>query len=158
MSLAALTPHLRSRRKFARMSLQAILLPVFVEVFLIFGLLFWLGKLRADDVRSGAVQLSQHKFGENVGSDKTRQVQRCFQNQFETPTLFYVVVILTIMAKKADIPFVVLEWLYVLLRLAHAWAYCGRNDLAFRTPLFGAGLLVLLIMWLLFAFQLLTTL
>ena len=140
------------------MTLQAILLPVFVEVFLTFGLLFWLGKLRADDLKSGAVQPSQHKFGENVGSDRTRQVHRCFQNQFETPILYYVVVILAIMAKKADIIFVVLEWLYVLLRLAHAWAHCGRNDLSIRSPLFAVGLLVLLVMWLLLAIQLLIAL
>jgi len=140
------------------MTIQAILLPLFVEVFLTFGLLFWLAKLRADDMKSGRAQLSQFKYGENVGSDRTRQVSGCFHNQFETPTLFYVVVILAMVTKKADLPFVVLAWIYVLLRVAHALAYTGSNNIRIRSPIFGVGLLILLIIWVLFAFQILTTL
>ena len=38
------------------MSLQAVLLPLFVEVILTFVLMLWMGALRGGDFRSGAVR------------------------------------------------------------------------------------------------------
>ena len=37
------------------MSLQAVLLPLFVEAVLTFALMLWMGVLRSRDYRSGAV-------------------------------------------------------------------------------------------------------
>ena len=39
------------------MSLAAVLLPLFVEVVLTFGLMLWMGVLRNDDYRSGTVKM-----------------------------------------------------------------------------------------------------
>ena len=56
--------------------------------------------------------------------------------------------ILAIIARKADIVFVVLEWLFVLLRVAHAWVHCTSNVVIVRFRLFFFGMIVLAIMWL----------
>ena len=43
------------------------------------------------------------------------QVGYSFQNQFELPVLFYVLTILAIITKHADILFVVMAWIFVLI-------------------------------------------
>ena len=78
------------------------------------------------------------------------QVGYSFQNQFELPVLFYVLTILAIITKHADLLFVVLAWIFVLSRLAHAYIHVTSNDLKLRGPFFGVGALVLAIMWLIF--------
>jgi hypothetical protein len=52
--------------------------------------------------------------------------------------------------------FIVLAWIFVLSRLAHAWVHTTSNRISVRGPVFGLGLLVLLIMWLIFMIRILT--
>ncbi|MET0313687.1 MAG: MAPEG family protein [Hansschlegelia sp.] len=53
--------------------------------------------------------------------------------------------------RKADLLFVLLSWVFVVTRYAHAFEHSGRNRLKFRFPLFSAGAIVLLVMWAVFA-------
>lgn len=50
-------------------------------------------------------------------------------------------------AGAATIPFQVLAWLYVLLRVAHACIHTGRNDLTPRIAVYFASWATLLCMW-----------
>ena len=72
------------------------------------------------------------------------------------PLLFYVVVILAVFTRTADLIFVVLSWLFVLARLAHAYVHTTSNHVPTRFNVFAVGVLVLLVMWILFAFKILT--
>ena len=60
-----------------------------------------------------------------------------------------------IIAEKDDLLFVVLEWVFVGLRLAHAYVHTGSNNLLWRFQAFVAGALVLTIMWIVFAVRIL---
>jgi hypothetical protein len=64
--------------------------------------------------------------------------------------LFYVLTILAIMSKHADLLFVIMAWIYVLARLAHAYVHVTSNNVSIRGPVFGIGALVLALMWLIF--------
>lgn len=132
------------------MSIIAILLPLFVQVLLTLGLLLWLGLLRRDDLRSGAVRSPEIALREPNWPARTLKVANCFSNQFELPVLFYVLTILEIVTRQADIVFVVLAWAFVLARLAHAYEHTTRNFVMRRGALYGVGLLALLAMWLIF--------
>ncbi len=90
-----------------------------------------------------------------TGHTKAQQVSACFSNQSELPPLFYVLVILAIITRKADMTFVVMEWLFVLTRLGHAFIFTTSNDLKQRGMAFGIGGLLLLIMWIIFAVRIL---
>ena len=46
--------------------------------------------------------------------------------------------------------FVVMAWIFVLTRLAHAYVHVTSNNLRARGAFFGIGALVLAIMWLIF--------
>lgn len=128
------------------MSVSAILLPVFVEIALIFVLLFWLAGLRQRDVRVGKLTFQDAALAP-PWTGRTAQVTYSFNNQFQLPTLFFVVVILALVTRKADLVFVVLEWIFVVFRILHAAVHTGPNVVVVRGPLWGIGSLALLILW-----------
>jgi len=137
------------------MSIQAILLPLFVEVVLIFVLLLWLGILRRNDVSSGATRLSQIALREPSWPTPTLQVAYSFSNQFELPVLFYVLTILEIMTRHADFLFVVLAWIFVAMRLMQAYVHTTSNVVTYRGAFYIVGALVLMAMWIIFMVRLL---
>ena len=140
------------------MSIQAVLLPLFVEVALTLGLLLWLAVLRRDDFQSGAVQPSRIALREPNWPARTQQVAYCFSNQFELPVLFYVLTILEIITRHADLVFVVLAWIFVLTRLLHAYVHTTSNVVLRRGMIYGAGALVLIAMWIVFMGRILLSL
>ena len=60
-------------------------------------------------------------------------------------------VILAWITKQADLLFVVMAWIFVLLRLAHAYVHTTSNHVPTRFKVFAVGMLVLLVMWIIFA-------
>jgi len=137
------------------MSVEMILLPLFVEVILTFALLFWLGPLRARDFRSGLreedIALRQPNW-----SVPALQVQYSFSNQFELPVLFYVLTILAYVTHHAGTLFVVLAWVFVIFRLLQAYVHVTNNKVRLRGAFFGVSALALAIMWIVFIIQILT--
>jgi hypothetical protein len=122
------------------MSIQSVLLPVFILVFLMFCLLTWTIKERMTG-----------------GQTKAQQVGACFSNQAELPPLFFILVIFAIMTRKADWTFVILEWLFVLTRLGHAFIFTTSNNLKQRGMAFMLGAVILAIMWAIFAVRILVS-
>jgi hypothetical protein len=117
------------------MSIQMVLLPVFVEVALTFGLLLWMARGRA------AAR----------GETKPKDIG----NQFELPVLFYVLIALALPLRHADFLIVLLSWVFVLTRFAHAGIFVSSNDMRQRALAWFAGALVLLVMWVYFALKIL---
>jgi hypothetical protein len=137
------------------MSLQAVLLPLFVQVALSLFLMTWFGALRVRDVRSGQVHPRDVALREPNWPKLTTQVGNCAQNQLEFPTLFYVLTILAWMTKQADLLFVILAWVFVILRLIHAYIHVTDNDMARRGMVFIVGAAVLIVMWIIFMLRIL---
>lgn len=138
------------------MTIQAILLPVFVEVLLIFALGVLLGKRRYHSVQIGAVRRDDVIMGQRAWPPKVQAASNAFSNQFELPVLFFALVPLAIMTRKADLLFVVLSWVFVLSRIVHASVYATSNELAYRFGAFAVGAAVLLVMWIVFAIRILS--
>ena len=138
------------------MSVQAILLPLFVEVILTFLLLFWLAPLRGRDFGSGATRPEDVALREPNWSKRSLQVAYSFSNQFELPVLFYVLTILEYVTHLAGIVFVVLAWVFVLFRYLHAFVHVTSNIVRLRGALFGVSALALAIMWVIYIVEVLT--
>ncbi|HXQ84978.1 MAG TPA: MAPEG family protein [Xanthobacteraceae bacterium] len=138
------------------MSVQAILLPLFVEVILTFLLLFWLAPLRARDFSSGVTRPEAIALREPNWSKRTLQVAYSFSNQFELPVLFYVLTILEYVTHLASVVFVVLAWVFVLFRYLQAYVHVTSNVVRLRGAFFGVSALVLAIMWTLYIVEVLT--
>jgi hypothetical protein len=137
------------------MSVEMILLPLFVEVILTFALLFWLGPLRARDFRSG-LREEDIALREPNWSKRALQVQYSFSNQFELPVLFYVLTILAYVTHHAGTLFVVLAWVFVIFRLFPAYVHVTNNKVRLRGIFYGISALALAIMWIVFIIQILT--
>lgn len=132
------------------MTLPMILAPLFVEVILTFAVGFWLAGLRGPAFRRGEVRAADVDLRQPNWPRKTLQVSNSYSSQFELPVLFYLLTILAIITKHADVLFVTLAWVFVLSRLAHAYIHTTSNNLRLRGSFFGVGAVVLAIMWLIF--------
>lgn len=133
------------------MTMQIILAPIFVLVALSFVLFFWMAGLRVAAIRRREVKFADIALREPNWPPRVTQIANAAHNQIETPLLFYILTILEILAQQADQAFLVLAWIYVALRLAHAYIHVTRNKVAMRGLVFVLGLLVLAGMWGVFA-------
>ena len=137
------------------MTIQMVLLPVFVQVALTFALVFWMASVRTGAVRRGETKIRDIALGQPNWNTRTLQIGNCLTNQFQFPVLFYLLVILALFTKTADLLFVVMSWIFVLARLAHAYVHTTSNHVPTRFNVFAVGLLVLLLMWVIFAVKIL---
>ncbi len=97
------------------MSIQAILLPLFVEVALTLRLAVVDVVWRAAVIFAAARCIPRKlPCASRTGPARTQQISYSFSNQFELPVLFYVLTILEIITRHADLVFVVLAWIFVI--------------------------------------------
>ncbi|MGO4126195.1 MAPEG family protein [Inquilinus sp. YAF38] len=138
------------------MTVQAILLPVFAQVALTFLLAVWLLRERAGALRRGEVRTGDIVLGQPAWPARATQIANSFHNQLQLPLLFFVLVILAMMTRKADLLFVVMSWLFVASRILHVAVHTGANRLGPRFGAYAAGFVLLLAMWVIFALRILT--
>jgi len=137
------------------MSVQMVLLPVFVLVGLAFFLLLWMTTARGQALKGRETSLRDIALGEPNWPTKTTQIGNCFSNQFEIPVLFYILIALALPLHKADLFIVLMSWVFVVTRFAHAGVFVTSNDVRKRGLVWFSGVLVLLAMWIYFALKIL---
>lgn len=128
-----------------------ILLPVFAQVALTFVLLFVMGRARVGSVQSGAVKVKDIALGQRAWPERAQQISNSFHNQFELPMLFYVLAALVLATRQLDVVLLGLAWLFVALRIAHAYVHTTSNHVPTRFNMFAAGFFVLAASWVYFA-------
>src|SRR5271165_2494607 len=137
------------------MSIQAVLLPLFVQVMLTFVLMVWMAYLRTSAITGGTVRVSDIALREPSWPARATQVANAFHNQLELPVLFYVLTILAWITRHADYLFVLMAWIFVALRIAHAFVHTTDNEVRRRGAVFIVGAIVLALMWLIFMLRIL---
>jgi hypothetical protein len=135
------------------MSITAILLPVFVQVALMFCLLVWTGRARIGHLRQGDVKVADVALGQSNWPAPAQQISNAYANQFELPVLFFVLVALALITRKADLLFVVMSWMFVVTRFFHAGIYVTSNRIQHRFTIFLIGAIILILMWIIFALR-----
>jgi hypothetical protein len=134
------------------MTVQMVLLPVFVLVGLTFALLFGMAATRTSaEIRRGEAE----RCCADTWPGRAAQFGNCFSNQFELPLLFYILIALALPLRHADLVIVLLSWVFVVTRFAHAGIFVTSNDVRQRSLAWFAGVLVLFAMWLYFALKIL---
>jgi hypothetical protein len=137
------------------MSIQMVLLPVFVQIGLTFALLLWMAGARRGALVGGETKIRDIALGQQNWPLRATQVGNCFRNQFELPVLFYALIALALPLRHADLVIVLLSWVFVVTRVVHAGIFVSSNDLGRRSLAWFAGVLVLLAMWVYFALKIL---
>ena len=137
------------------MSIQMVLLPVFVLVGLTFALLLGMAASRNRAFKAGETSYKDVARGEAKWPARTAQVGDCYSNQFEIPVLFYVLIALALPLRHADLFIVLMSWVFVVTRFFHAGIFVTSNNVRQRGLAWFAGVLVLLAMWIYFALKIL---
>ena len=124
----------------------AILYPAFAMAFLTFGVSVWLLKMRIKAYKSGA-DPRYFKLNQGELPVYAKQAEQHYENLFEMPVLFYVVLLLAFVTQTASVGLVFLAWAYVAARAAHSYVHLGENKLLLRRNVFLVSFAILLIMW-----------
>lgn len=77
-----------------------------------------------------------------------------YKNLFEMPVFFYALCLALLATEMVGTGIVVGAWIYVALRVVHAWIHLGSNRVGHRMRVFAASTTLLLAMWIAFAAQL----
>jgi hypothetical protein len=137
------------------MSVQMVLLPVFVLVGLTLVLLVGMVGARRRALVNGETRIRDVALGQQNWPQRATQIGNCYRNQFELPLLFYALIALALPLRHADLFIVLMSWVFVVTRFVHAGIFVTSNDVRYRTPAWLAGALVLFIMWIYFALRIL---
>lgn len=137
------------------MSVQMVLLPVFVLVLLVFGLMFNMGRVRRRALVNKQASFRNTALNEPNWPEDATKAGNCFSNQFEMPVLFYAIVALALPLRQMDLVMVLLSWVFVVTRYAHAYVFLTSNHVPTRFNAYFAGVLVLMAMWIYFALRIL---
>ncbi len=70
-----------------------------------------------------------------------------FANQFETPVVFFAIIMLAMEVGASSYVMAGLAWAFVATRVVHTVIHLGRNDVRLRSAVFAVGVLVLVLMW-----------
>jgi len=119
------------------MTVQMVLLPVFVQV----GLTLFLLLSTARAQRNANVRETRSDVG--------------FADEFGLPVLFYVLIAIALPLRRVDLVLVMLSWVFVVTRFAHAGILATSSEGRNRSLAWLAGALVLLAMWVYFALKIL---
>jgi hypothetical protein len=136
------------------MQATAILYPVLVQVALTFYLQLWMGRERVGALRRGELRIADIALGQRGWPARATQVANAFHNQLELPVLFYALAAFALITSRVDAVLVALAWVFVGLRLWHAFIHTTHNNVPRRFYVFLAGAVVLMAMWVYFATQL----
>jgi len=126
----------------------ALVYPMFAMVCLTAFVLVRMFRARVRAVREGAVTPGYFKtYQGQQEPPQSAQAARHFINLFEAPTLFYVACVTAMVVQVQGQGIVLLAWLYVAVRLVHAFIHLGPNKLNPRIQAYAFSWLVLLTLW-----------
>lgn len=126
----------------------ALVYPMFAMVCLTAFVLVRMFRARVRAVREGAVTPGYFKtYQGQQEPPQSAQTARHFVNLFEAPTLFYVACVTAMVVQVQGFGIVLLAWLYVAVRLVHAFIHLGPNKLNPRIRAYALSWLVLLALW-----------
>jgi len=125
-----------------------ILYPIFVMVLLSMVVGFRMLQLRYRAVFQEGLPPAYFKL--NRGGKPPRymlQAEQHFTNLYETPVLFYAVVILIYVTNMTNLFSLILAWAYVATRLVHAYVHMGQNRILHRRNVFLVSITILAMLW-----------
>lgn len=94
------------------------------------------------EVRLADVAVSTERYPEPA-----RLASANFANQFETPVLFFALILIAVHVGATGYVMAALAWVYVATRVLHTLIHTGANRLQQRALVFALGVGCLFLMW-----------
>ncbi|MBE1203468.1 MAPEG family protein [Aminobacter carboxidus] len=135
------------------MNQAVIFWPMLAQVLLVYVVYAVLSARRRHAVRSGEARVNQFKTRATEPESSVTAANNII-NQFELPVLFYVACLSLYVTSGISYVALVLAWLFVALRYAHAWFHLTHNRIKYRSRAFILGALLLALLWIWFALHL----
>ncbi|GAU84427.1 MAPEG family protein [Bosea sp. BIWAKO-01] len=111
--------------------------------FVVLGILFQRRRVafRNKEVGMADVAVSTERYPE-----RARLAAANYANQFETPVLFFALIMLAMEVGATGTVIVALAWAFVLTRIVHALIHTGSNRVPARAAVFALGVVCLFCM------------
>jgi hypothetical protein len=131
------------------MYFKLILIPLFAQVLLTFIVLFTMARQRVSELKTRQIDPQKVDIRSRTQDvfQKAAAASDNFQNQFETPVLFYVAILLSMVLLIQDGVVVVMAWTYVVLRYVHCFIHLTYNSVMHRFAVFLLSVIALLTIW-----------
>ncbi|MBS3848953.1 MAPEG family protein [Devosia sp. BSSL-BM10] len=133
-----------------------MILAIAGQALLTVAILVLMGRERVPRVMSGEIPEADIAVDRSAYPLRARLLSNSFDNQFQLPVLFYVIAILAISTGGVVWLEVIAAWLFVALRYVHTVIHVTSNRVHKRFAVYTAGLAVLVILWLMVLFRLLS--
>ncbi len=131
--------------------IPALVLGIYTLLFFLF-----LGLSRNNALKRREIKVGYYKtFSGDSEPPRLQVLARHAANLLEMPMLFYAVVLMIHASGATSVLFVALAWGFVASRFIHAVIHLGPNNVLYRFMAFGAGVAILLAMWVLLLVRLL---
>lgn len=125
-----------------------LIYPTLALIFWIFIVGVILALRRKTAFTSGAVRPADVSVSTERYPVPARLAAANFTNQFETPVIFFAVVMVAMETGATGYVMALLAWLYVATRIVHTLIHIGPNGLPLRGAVYGIGCIALFCMWL----------
>jgi len=131
------------------MYFKPLLLPLLAQVLLTFIVLYIMGRQRVDEIKRKRVHPQRTKVRSKAREvfEDAEAASDNYHNQMESPVLFYVAILLTLMLMIQDYVIVALAWIFVASRYLHAFIHITYNRVLHRFSVFVFSSLVLFAIW-----------
>jgi hypothetical protein len=133
---------------------KLLVLPLILHVLLVLYIGQKMLRSRIRSVRSGQTKLSDIAVDTDAWPRRLKQLSNNFDNQFQTPMLWYACTAMVLILGVVDLAFVGLSWLYLILRVIHSAIHIGSNSVPTRMRVFLVSFFALVAMWLWLAVRL----
>ncbi len=125
-----------------------LIYPTLAMIFWIFVVGVILALRRKTAFTSGAVRPDDVSVSTERYPVPARLAAANFTNQFESPVIFFAVVMVAMETGATGYVMALLAWLYVATRVIHTFIHVGPNKLPLRGAVYGIGFIALFCMWL----------
>lgn len=125
------------------MSANLIFLPVLVQILLTLVVYISLGRAKGAASKMGLVDEKRRGISDEAWPLSVQLINNNIRNQFETPTLFYILTLILWIIDSVTLLVHLLAWLYVISRGVHAWAHIKMHNIPLRRRLFQCSIIIL---------------
>lgn len=131
------------------MYFKPLLIPLLAQVFLTFAVMIIMYRRRVMEMKTKQIHPQKTKtrsVAQSVLSDSESAADN-YSNLLESPVLFYVAILLTLILMVQDSIIVLLAWTYVASRYVHSFIHISYNRVMHRFSVFIFSSFVLLAIW-----------
>jgi hypothetical protein len=131
------------------MYFKPLLLPLLAQIALTFIVMLTMYQKRVAEMKSKRIHPQRTKTRSTAHGVLTdsESAANNYSNLLESPILFYVAILLTLILMVQDSILVVLAWTYVASRYAHSFIHITYNRVMHRFTVFVFSSFVLLAIW-----------